>query len=312
MPPNLDQLAEAQAGAVSRSQALTSGLSGSAIAHRCSSGRWQPLYPGVYASYSGPLVPQTRAWAALLHAGAGSVLSHRSAAFEQRLLDIAPDLAEVTVRATHRVTPQPGIVLHRTRHLEARRHPARRPPQTRVEDTVLDLVEAAQDEDEVIGWLTRGVQRRLTTPDRLSAAAVARGRLRHRRLVGAVLAEVVDGIASPLELRYARDVERRHGLPRGRRGLADRQRGRRVYRDVAYEEFTTYVELDGVLYHRDQQLRDDERDNELVVRGAASLRYGWAQVNGRPCLVAGQVGAVLQCRGWTGRILRCGPRCSAA
>ena len=73
------------------------------------------------------------------------------------MLDVVPDVVDVTVHAAHRVTPQPGIVLHRTRHLDARRHPARRPPQTRVEDTVLDLVEAAHDEEEVIGWLSRGV-----------------------------------------------------------------------------------------------------------------------------------------------------------
>jgi hypothetical protein len=310
LPETFEQLLGAQHGATSRQQALAAGLSESAIAHRCSSGRWRRLHPGVYATFSGPAGQQTRVWAALLHAGPGAVLSHRSAAAEQHLLDVAPEVVDVTVDNARRVTPRPGIRLHRTRHLDARRHPARRPPQTRVEDTVLDLVECSDRLDDVVAWLTKGVQRRLTTPERVRAAAAARPRLRHRRLVGAMLAEIVDGVASALELRYARDVEDAHCLPKGRRGLRDLQEGRRVYRDVTYEEFSTYVELDGLAYHDETQvLLDHARDNLLVVRGASALRYGWAPIRIRPCRVAGEVAAVLRSRGWRGRPRPCGSDC---
>jgi very-short-patch-repair endonuclease len=304
-------MAAEQGGALSWRQALDAGLTPSAVAHRCSSGRWQHLHPGVYVTFTGEVNASARAWAALLHAGPDAVLSHRSAAAAQGLLDHAPDVVDVTTSAAHRVTPRPGIRLHRTRHLAARRHPVRRPPQTRIEDTVLDLVELSVSTDDVVGWLTRGVQRRLTTVQRLRDAADLRGRLRHRRLVASMLAEIVDGIASPLELRYARNVERAHGLPGGVRGQRDRQRGRRVYRDVAYEEFRTYVELDGVAYHEGEQLElDAARDNLLVVRGDASLRYGWSRVNGAPCQVAGEVAAVLRARGWLGLPTPCGPGCT--
>ena len=176
---------------------------------------------------------------------------------------------------------------------------------------MLDLVEASRSTDDVVGWLTRGVQRRLTTVGRLRDTADLRGRLRHRKLVASMLAEIVDGVASPLELRYARNVERAHGLPAGVRGLSDRQRGRRVYRDVAYEKFRTYVELDGIAYHEGEQLElDAARDNLLVVRGDASLRYGWSRVSGAPCQVAAEVGSVLRARGWLGRPTPCGPACT--
>jgi len=38
-----------------------------------------------------------------------------------------------------------------------------------------------------------------------------------------------------------------------------------------------------------------------MIAGEATLRYGWADVLGRPCEVAAQVVAVLRARGWTGK-----------
>ncbi len=296
---------------VSRAQALAGGLSPTQIAHRVRTRRWQRLHPGVYATFSGAVGRHARTWAALLHAGTGSVLSHQSAAFEQGLCDVEPAAIHVTVEASHRVSARPGIVLHRSRRLRQARHPARSLPQTRVEDTVLDLVDVSRGVDEVVGWLTRASQRRLTTPRLLREAARSRSRLRHRALVTEVLAEVAAGVASPLERRYAQDVERRHGLPRGRRGGTELVGGRRRYRDVEYADFRTNVELEGLAYHPDDEAaRDDIRDNELVLRGRAVLRYGWGPVVGTPCVTAAEVGAVLRRRGWRGRPVPCGDRCA--
>ena len=296
---------------MSRAQALAGGLSPTQIAHRVRTGRWQRLHPGVYATFSGTVGRRARTWAALLHAGEGSVVSHQSAALEQGLCEAEPAAIHVTVEARHRVSARPGIVLHRSRRLAAARHPARSLPQTRVEETVLDLVDVSRGVDEVVGWLTGASQRRLTTPRLLRDAAAARTRLRHRRLVTEVLTDVDDGVASPLERRYARDVERRHGLPRGRRGVSVVIGGRRRYRDVEYTEFTTNVELEGLAYHPDDRAaHDDRRDNEMVLRGAAVLRYGWSPVVGHPCATALEVATVLAGRGWRGRPRACRAQCA--
>lgn len=216
------------------------------------------------------------------------------------------------VDAPHRVTSRPGVRLHRSRHHLRRRHPACSLPQTRLEDTVLDLVEQCDAEDDVVGWLTRACQRRLTTPRRLRRAVARRSRLRHRRLVHEVLDEVADGVASPLERRYARDVERAHGLPRSTRNDPVVAGGIRRYRDVRYRRQRTTVELEGLAYHpHDESARDDARDNAAVLSGDAVLRYGWAAVAGSPCDVAAEVAAVLGARGWTGKLRRCSPSCGA-
>ena len=88
------------------------------------------------------------------------------------------------------------------------------PPRLTVEATVLDL-SACSTEGEVVGLITTAVQRRLTTPRRLSQAMDARSRQRHRRLIKVLLDDVSIGAESVLEVSYLRNVERPHGLPRG-------------------------------------------------------------------------------------------------
>ena len=157
----------------------------------------------------------------------------------------------------------------------------------------------------------RACQRRLTTPARLAGRARARKRLRWRRLIGEVLTEARDGVQSALERRYLRDVERPHGLPRGRRNRTEGRPGRRRYRDVRYLRWRLVVELDGQAAHPDDEAEsDDQRDNELLAEeDTRTLRYGWRSVTGRPCATAAQVGRVLHRLGWRGTLTRCGPSC---
>lgn len=304
------ELLAQQSGAVGRQQALQRGWTAGSIDWQVVSARWRRLHPGVYVTFTGPLPWITTAWAALLHAGPAAALGHRSAARLQGLLDEDPTPIDVVVPWGHRVTTRPGLVVRGSRHLAVRTHPARTPPQTRVEDTVLDLVGRSTSVDEAVGWLTRACQRRVTTSTRLMQAAARRGRLRHRRLLLEVLADVTDGVASPLELRYRRHVEVAHALPPGVRGQALRLAGRRWYADVRYEAYRTRVELEGLEWHpADLRWRDDVRDNAAVLSGDVVLRFGWRAVVGDPCESAAQVAAVLLARGWTGRPRACRPGC---
>lgn len=179
-----------------------------------------------------------------------------------------------------------------------------------MEDTVLDLIAVSRSERVVIDLVLHVCQHRLTTPARLALAARARRRLRRRPLVGDLLAEARDGVASPLERRYLHDVERRHGLPRGERNRAQLVAGVRRYRDVRYRRWRLVVELDGLAAHpEDRRELDDLRDNEVAERGERTLRYGWRSVTGDPCAVARQVAGVLARGGWTGSVHACGPGC---
>ncbi|WP_232506535.1 hypothetical protein [Microlunatus flavus] len=181
------------------------------------------------------------------------------------------------------------------------------PPCTTVEDTVLDLCAEARPED-VVGWATVAVQRRRTTAARLLRELDGRQRHPRRALLTALLTDVAAGAESPLEVTYLRDVERAHGLPPAVRQRPSRDR--RALRDVRYPEYRVVVELDGRLGHTELgRFRDMDRDNVAGLDGLFTMRYGAADLWGRPCAVAAQVAAALRQRGWRGLPTRC-RRCS--
>ena len=286
-------------------------MTSSQIKAMVSARRWCRQLPGVYVTFTGPVPARTLVWAAVLYAGEGATASLGTAAWLWGLRSNPPPRIDVCVPLGRRVTDQPGLHVAVRRNLASLRHPAQLPPRTRVEETVLDLVDRAVDADEVAALLTGACHRRLTTAALLARAARGRSRLRWRELVRDVLDDVMDGVQSALERRYCR-LERSHGLPTGARNHAEGSRGGHRYRDVTYEEFMTVVELDGNAAHpiEDREL-DRARDNVVTERAQVTLRYGWKSVAGSPCGTAAQVGRVLTSRGWRGHLRRCGPTCCA-
>jgi hypothetical protein len=55
------------------------------------------------------------------------------------------------------------------------------PPHTFYADTIIDLVAAAADLDDVVAWISRGIARKMVTRSELDAAVAGRGRLRWAR-----------------------------------------------------------------------------------------------------------------------------------
>jgi hypothetical protein len=300
-----------QQGVVTRGQALASGLTLGAIRRRLQAGKWRRLYPGVYVTFTGPLPRSAVLWAAVLRAGPGAMLSHETAAELVGLLDRPADVVHVTIPATRRAQWGPGLRCHLSSR-GASMHPTRQPPQTRIEETVVDLTQTAGGVDQALVWVVRACARRLTTADRLRVAFGARRKLRWRAELAAALDDVGSGCHSALELDYLRKVERPHGLPVARRQMSRSRRGGRWYDDVHYEAYGTLVELDGPAFHPAEATpREKRRDNAAVAEGWDVLRYGVGDIVRQPCEVAREVGAVLRLNGWSGQPRRCGPGCTA-
>lgn len=311
LPPTLRNLARSQCGVVSRAQALRAGLSEDMIKFRVRSDRWQTLHPGVYATFTGGAGHTAQLWAAVLAAGPGAVLSHETAAELLGLSDRAAASIHVTVPRQRHLTAIRGVSLHRSKRAVEAVLGQSNPPRTRVEETVLDLTQAAANFDDVCGWITRAFARELTDQERLRAAMRQRPRLRWRADLHELIAAAASGDHSVLEYRYDRDVERAHGLPTPvRQAPFAGPGGRTGRRDRVYRAYGVVVELDGRLGHGpEDQWRDKDRDNAAAVDGHQSLRYGWTHVRWHPCATALQVARVLRVHGWDGWPRPCSPGC---
>jgi hypothetical protein len=310
VPAEACELLSDQDGVLTRAQALRTGMTAKQIVAALSSGRWQRLHTGVYATFSGEPGRRCALWAAVLRAGPGAVLSHQTAAELHGLGGALSATIHLTVPSGHWVTPISGVAVHYSRRVAEARHPVRTPPQTRIEETVLDLAAGSASLDEALGWLFRACGSRKTTPDRLAAALALRCRMRWRAELSAALGLGADGVHSLLEFRYVTRVERPHGLPDGTRQYRVTRSGRHQYQDVTYQAYGVAVELDGRVAHpEERRWRDIRRDNASAVDGQQTLRYGWADMRDRPCGVAAEVGAVLSGHGWDGCLRRCGPAC---
>jgi len=318
LPDACRALLELQDGVLARWQAGSCGVPLQVIDSNLRQGRWQALYQGSYATFTGEPGRRAVLWAAVLRAGPGAALSHQTAAHLDGLTDRRGGLIHVTVPSDRQVliTPRerhpaaPGLRLHRSVRLDTARHPSRTPPRTRIEATTLDLVNSSENLDEALSWLTSACGRRLTTAGVLRQALDERTRMRWRTEVSAALADISEGTHSLLELRYVRHVERPHGLPSARRQVRRSVNGRAEYLDNLYEEYRLAVELDGQAAHPVAgRWSDIRRDNFSAVSGLVTLRYGWADVTSRPCEVAAQIASVLEPRGWPSRAIPCSQAC---
>jgi hypothetical protein len=296
---------DAQGGIADRSQAQRAGLSRRAVAHRLKSRQWRRMHRGVYATFTGQVHREAKLWAALRRAGPGAMLSHETAAEVHGLTGKPSAKIHITVPTSRRPAqhgPIRGVVIHRSNQSLPARLPEWKLPRTRIEDTVLDLAATARTFDEAYSWISRAVSQRLVTVAMLREAMSTRRRIRWRLWLTEALADTDEGAHFPLERRYARDVERAHGLPTAQRQARRTIGGKTHYKDNWYAEYRICVELDGPTYHQDEQVQlDKRRDNlNLAVDAAQTYRFGPVEVTERACESAGMVAATLRRRGWQG------------
>ncbi len=304
-------MAKYQAGTVSREQLVGIGWSDHTIANQVLSSRWQRLMPGVYATVTGEISMSAWMWAAHLYGGGDTALWSWSALAAHGLETMRLPI-HLGVPAYRRVDLQEGIVeIHRFRLVRPAQAFASYPSTVVLEHALLDATDSIQAANRVTALVTLACQRHKTTPDRVLRIVRQRRRVRHRRLIEAVLAEVRDGATSALEIPGVYRILRSHGLPSGRGQVRERQGNAVVLRDRVIEPFGLVIEFDGRLGHADPhgQLRDHRRDNAVIASGRRVLRFGWTDVHDQACEAAAQVAGVLHLLGWTGEPSKCSPSC---
>lgn len=304
LPVECRQLVRDQDGVLGIAQASEAGMPAETMKNQFRSGRWQRMQRGVYGTFSGTPTRLAELWAALIRAGPDAILSHQSAAELYGLISECNHAIHVTV--PHGTNPVrhgriPGVVVHRSRSISRSRHPVLAPPRTRVEDTVLDLIECSRSFDEAYDWICRAVGRRRTTSQRIREAMDARPRVRWRRDIELALGDASEGVMSLLELRYVRGTERPHGLPTAKRQVRISQQDGSKYLDNFYEGYRACVEIDGAAAHpEDEQWRDKRRDRwNSVHEKIETIRVGFLDLRDdqSQCETAADVARWLSGRG---------------
>jgi hypothetical protein len=301
----LRRLADQQHDLLTRRQCLTAGMSGKAVEWRVRSRRWVRLHPGVFLTRPGRDDWHTSALAALLSAdsdadGADAALCGASAAYLWGLQRHPPAVVELVVPYRRTIAETRRTRVRRSMRWDNLIHETAYPWRTTLPATVVDMASRGSAAD-ALSIVAKAVQKELTTANELRQEIRARGGHRYSRLLLPALADIDDGAQSGAEVLYLRDVERAHGLPRSVL-QSPTDVGRRRFHDFGYEEYDLVVEVDGRLGHEkwSDRVRDGRRDRQLLTTSRLTTRVFYTDVAVTPCDTAGEVGAILDARGWLG------------
>jgi very-short-patch-repair endonuclease len=257
-----------------------------AIVGRLERGQLHEVHRGVYVIGVRRISTRGRWMAAVLAAGEGAVLSHRSAGRLWGLLPPAGGWVDVT-RSQGELERQ-GIVGHRSRLRDDEWLIVDSIPVTSPFRTVFDMagvldkrgLERAWHEAEV-----RGLRDRVSLPMLLERYPGRRGSRNLRALLEA--AEPVGFTRNDFEETFVALVDA-HCLRRPRMNGDLHLRGRFFQIDALWEEERVAVELDSRAVHGTNRNfeSDRQRDRILIAEGWRTVRVTWRQLQEEPDEVA--------------------------
>lgn len=174
----LYRIAESQAGYFTAEQALDAGMDRSTLIHHARpEGRYERVRRGLYRLRHFPSSPHEHVVAAWLPLPSPAVVSHESALELYELSDVIPNAVHITLPRTKRgQRTRPGVRFHALSDPPA-------PNQIRQvagvratspERTIVDSLEAGTQAEQIELAVRQALERGLTTPRRLRAAAAGR------------------------------------------------------------------------------------------------------------------------------------------
>jgi len=271
----LREIAAMQDDVVSRRQLAAVGVSAWRVRDQLRARRWRLVGRHAVVLHRGPLTPVQRSWAYVLHAGQPALVGGRSALTCAGLTGWAVESVCILVPKSRRMPRLPGIWVHETRRWPGERLPGL--PRTTVARSAVDAAVRMRSARWAAGLLAAVVQQRLATADELAQELRAAGRVRHRRVLGAALADIVGGSQALSEIDFI-GLCRRAGLPEPLRQSKRRDRDGRIrYLDAEWilpDGRRVVAEVDGALHLRvDRWWADMARDNAQALDGALVLRF---------------------------------------
>ncbi len=289
------KLLERQRGVISRSQALSLGVTPSGVRHRLQpGGRWQLLLPGVYLTVTGQPTRQQRDMAALLYAGPVSAITGPSALLSWGMTGVQARHVDVLVPHGCHPASQQFVRIRRTRRMPAQIAFDRAIGYVLPARAVADSVRGMTELGDVRAIVAGAVQQRVCTID-LLAAEVPAGPVSHTAVLRAVLAEVVAGVRSGPEADL-RTLIMRARLPVPLFNCSLRLNRAFLARPDAYwPQYGVVVEVDSWQWHSGPEAwaQTLQRHNRLEAAGLRVLHFSPRQIRTEPGDVVSQIAAAL-------------------
>lgn len=271
-----------QAGVLSRTQALSAGLTRRQVDESLRSGEWLRVHPGVYRSALVLPTPEASLRAVSLWLGETSVLTGWGAAWWWGLVDSPPTTWHFVVNGQSHLSPQRGVRVSRSfvdpydRTVRLGVPVLSRP--------LAALRGAAHRErlwpGEGIKLIDRVKQRRLVSVAELEAAYARNRCTWGGRAMRRLLDRTGDRAHSELE-RAGGTILRAAGITCFEPNrVVVLSTGRTVELDLADARRKIAIEFDGYAYHSDpyRHRADLRRQNELLADGWTIRRFTWDDV----------------------------------
>ena len=300
MVDSMEAVAGRQHGLIARHQAITAGLTPSAIRHLVTSHRWCPVAHGVYRLEGAPLTPRAEILALLMSID-GEVFACRSSAAALHGLPgftvkpfhalVAGDLhlrsGRIRIHRSSRFSPANYVVIDSI-------------PTTDIARTLFDLagcLPLGRAERCVDAALSRG----LVSTDELASVFV---RLARRGRLGSASMRILleergaSGYVAPeseLERRFLAIIKR-FNLPTPELQVSLGGALNFIGRvDAYFREAQLVIELDGAAFHGGlvDRKADARRDAGLTSAGFRVARFTWNDVVGHPGYVADRLKGLL-------------------
>jgi hypothetical protein len=292
----LFRVLEQQLDVVSRRQALATGLTKHALAHRLrAGGPWRGLLPGVYMAANGAPTTLQQEMAALLYAGPGSVITGPAALRSHHIRTELTEFVDVLVPSTRQRRDTNFVRLHRTSRMPGRIWEAGPVRYVMPARAVADAVHAMTSLRDVRAVVADAVQRD-TCAIKTLAAELGQGSAKGSALFREALADVADGIRSAAE-GDLRDLLARSGLPMPlfNPWLYD-EHGNFVARpDAWWPKLGIAVEVDSREWHTspEDHAKTLARGRRMARRQIVVLRFTPRQIRSQPAEVIKDIKAAL-------------------
>jgi very-short-patch-repair endonuclease len=277
------KLAQRQHGLVTRQQLRALEMSDRAIDGRLGREQLHEVFRGVYVVGVRRISRRGRWMAAVLAAGEGAVLSHRSAARLWQLLPPAAEWADVTC-PPGRVVRRKGLVSHESPMRDDEWEVVDGIPVTAPFRTIFDLAAVVRERELERAWHEAQAQElraKVSLPMLLERYPGRRGARRLRVLLASKEPETVT--RNDFEEAFLALVDT-HGLLRPRMNADLALRGRFFEIDCLWERERVALELDSRGIHGTPKKfeSDRQRDRILVAEGWRTMRVTWRQLQEEP------------------------------